>query len=257
MRIPVPRSLPLSLSLFRAYLLVRLDVFVIFVLGGKGALKGEIAMGTSGLQVVLARDELEQQDLLTSILKKGRILNRRGEKRGNRGDGLRCFFLWKIFRKKEFEYFKERGGKKRRCRFEKLDQGREGRLWKKGERIKLRLNGKDKFKRGIFRIFYISFDLFCLVSEERSSSIPLLKEGSTWHYWVVTRETNSLFSKYFRFLPPPFFFFFFLVCVYGQIALWLVLCSRCFAWGFFFFFLFLDGVVFGIEFAIGLRSFEW
>lgn len=117
------------------------------------------------------------------------------------------FFLWKIFRKKELEYFKERGGKKRRCRFEKLDQGREGRFWKKGERIKLRLNGKDKFKRGIFRIFYISFDLFCLVSEERSSSIPLLKEGSTWHYWVVTRETNSLFSKYFRFLPPPFFFF--------------------------------------------------
>lgn len=113
MRIPVPRSLPLSLSLFRAYLLVRLDVFVIFVLGGKGALKGEIAMGTSGLQVMLARDELEQQDLLTSILKKGRILNRRGEKRGNRGDGLRCFFSYEKFSEKRNLSISRGGGKKK------------------------------------------------------------------------------------------------------------------------------------------------
>lgn len=68
-------------------------------------------MGTSGLQVVLARDELEQQDLLTSILKKWRILNRRGEKGGIEAMG--CIFLYdKIFRKKELECFKGRKKKK-------------------------------------------------------------------------------------------------------------------------------------------------
>lgn len=55
------------------------------------------------------RDELEQQDLLTSILKKWRILNRRGEKGGiERWAGMYFFFLWKIFRKKELECFKGR-----------------------------------------------------------------------------------------------------------------------------------------------------
>lgn len=85
------------------------------------------------------------------------------------------------------------------------------------------------------------------------SSIPLLKEGSTWHYWVVTRETNSLFSKYFRFLLPLLFF---CLCLRPDCALigslFSMLCMRIF-----FFFFFLDEVVFGIEFAIGLRSFEW
>lgn len=112
MRIPVPRSLPLSLSLFRAYLLVRLDVFVIFVLGGKGALKGEIAMGTSGLQVVLARDELEQQDLLTSILKKGRILNRRGEKREIEAMDWDVFFYEKFSEKRNLSISRREEEKK-------------------------------------------------------------------------------------------------------------------------------------------------
>lgn len=69
-------------------------------------------MGTSGLQVVLARDELEQQDLLTSILKKWRILNRRGEKGGIEAMGCIFFFMTKFSEKRNLSV--SRGGKKKK-----------------------------------------------------------------------------------------------------------------------------------------------
>lgn len=121
----IPR---LSLSLPR--LSLRSVGCICYFCSGRGALKGG-GWDSDGNKWIASstRDELEQQDLLTSILKKWRILNRRGEKGGIEAMSWDVFFfLWKIFRKKELECFKGRK-KKRRCGFEKLDQGREGRLW--------------------------------------------------------------------------------------------------------------------------------
>lgn len=61
------------------------------------------------------RDELEQQDLLTSILKKWRILNRRGEKEGiERWAGMYFFFYGKFSEKRNLSV--SRGGKKEKMR---------------------------------------------------------------------------------------------------------------------------------------------
>lgn len=61
------------------------------------------------------RDELEQQDLLTSILKKWRILNRRGEKGGiERWAGMYFFFYEKFSEKRNLSV--SRGGKKKKMR---------------------------------------------------------------------------------------------------------------------------------------------
>lgn len=61
------------------------------------------------------RDELEQQDLLTSILKKWRILNRRGEKGGIEAMGWDVFFFYEKFSEKR-NLSVSRGGKKKKMR---------------------------------------------------------------------------------------------------------------------------------------------